>query len=330
MESNPLEMSFFNPPITNKVPSRTASLGEVARVVRSGMLALETQQLRGISDKAEARSYKGRNFPYVTPAGVFSYCNDQSMVSHSGALCIDLDHLKDVDRMKQLLLADAHFTTVLAFRSPSGDGLKWFVRIDLSLADHQTWFQAVRNYLLDTYKDLTGENVDAHVGNLSRACFLCYDPDAYVNLDCGEPKMAFDPKEWAGKSASVRKPAVSVNSQPCACQTLSPTEELAKAKAVVRELLQRGANIADAYGDYLKLGFSLASGLGSEGHDLYHQLCSQSPKYNEADCERKWQECISKSDGRTTLATFYSMAKQAGIDLSRISREFKPETIYHF
>jgi len=295
------------------------------------MLALETQQLRGISDKAEARSYKGRNFPYVTPAGVFSYCNDQSMVRHSKLLCIDLDHLKEVSRTKQLLIDDRHFSTPFAFRSPSGDGLKWFLRIDLSVCDHQTWFQAVRNYLLDTYKDLTGENVDAHVGNLSRACFLCYDPDAYVNLDCGEPKMAFDPKEWAAKTAEpAKKPAAAKRQTGVTGQPLHPVEELAKAKAVVRELLQRGANIADAYGDYLKLGFSLASGLGSEGHDLYHQLCSQSPKYNEADCERKWQECISKSDGRTTLATFYSMAKQAGIDLSRISREFKPETIYHF
>lgn len=152
------EMSYFCPPITNKVPSRTVTLLEVARLISSEALRPQTETLRSISDKAEARAYKGRCLPYVTPSGVFTYCNDQSLV----------------------------------------------------------------------------------------------------------------------------------------------------------------------------LGFSLASGLGSEGHDLYHQLCSQSPKYNEADCERKWQECISKSDGRTTLATFYSMAKQAGIDLSRISREFKPETIYHF
>ena len=135
METKSLEMSYFVPPITNKVPSRTASLGEVARMVRSGMLALETQTLRGISDKSQARSYKGRNFPYVTPSGVFSYCNDQSIIRHSRLLCIDLDHLNDVNKTKQLLIADRHFATPFAFRSPSGDGLKWFIKIDLSLAD---------------------------------------------------------------------------------------------------------------------------------------------------------------------------------------------------
>lgn len=315
MENNRFEMSYFNPPITNKVPFRTASLGEVARIVRSGMLALETQTLRGISDKAEARSYKGRNFPYVTPAGVFSYCNDQSLIRHSGVLCVDLDHLKDVERTKRLLIEDKHFATPFAFRSPSGDGLKWFLRIDLTKCDHQTWFQAVRNYLLDTYKDLTTENVDSHVGNLSRACFLCYDPTAYVNLDSKEPELPFNPEDWAGKSANIRKSATSVNCLPSACQPLSPTEELAKAKAVAYALMRRGSSIAESYGDYVKLGFSLANGLGSEGRHLFHLLCSQSAKYNREDCEAKWNECLSKSDGRTTIATFYHMAKMAGVEL---------------
>jgi hypothetical protein len=74
----------------------------------------------------------------------------------------------------------------------------------------------------------------------------------------------------------------------------------------------------------------LANGLGSEGRELYHQLCSQSSKYRESDCERKWQQCLRQNDGRTTLATFYNMAKQAGVDLSSIAREFKQETIYNF
>ena len=315
METKLLEMSFFNPPITNKVPSRTATLGEVAGEVRSLFWAPQTQHLRAISDKSAARSYKGGNFAYVTPAGVFSYCNDQSMVSHSGLLCVDLDHLKDVEGTKQLLIKDAHFSTPFAFRSPSGDGLKWFLRIDLTKCDHQTWFQAVRNYLLATYKDLTGENVDAHVGNLSRACFLCYDPDAYLNLDSKEPQLPFNPKEWAGKPANVRKSAASVNTQPSACQPLSSVEELAKAKAVAYALMRRGASIAESYGDYVKLGFSLANGLGSEGQHLYHLLCSHSAKYNSEDCEAKWNECLSKSDGRTTIATFYHMAKMAGVEL---------------
>ena len=324
------EMSYFMPPITNKVPSATMTLDEVAARIRSEELAPQTEHLRGITDKAEARGYKGWNLPYVTPSGVFSYCSDDCLVKHSSVLCIDLDGVEDVDGLKRLLIADRHFQTLMAFRSPSGNGVKWFIVIDLSLCDHRTWFHAVRNYLLETYQFLTPKMVDVQCQNPSRACFLCYDPCVYVNLDNMSAELVFDPVTWAGKSADKKKPVVTMKSQPSASQPLHPMEELAKARVVTRELLRRGANIADDYGDYLKLGFALANGLGSDGRELYHELCSQSTKYRETDCERKWQQCLRQTDGRTTIATFYNMAKQAGVDLSSIAREFKPESIYNF
>ena len=110
------EMSFYEAPITNKIPLRTMGLVEVARTVGSTWLAPQTTALRAIVDVAEARRYKGWHFPYVTPAGVFSYCNDQSLVKHSGVLCMDLDHLEDVYGLKQQLIADKLFRTLMAFR----------------------------------------------------------------------------------------------------------------------------------------------------------------------------------------------------------------------
>ena len=174
------EMSFFNAPITNKVPQATVSLSEVAEMVRRAWLEPQTRALREIVDEGKARTYKGHNFPYVTPAGVFSYCSDQSLIKHSGVLCMDLDHVGDVDGLKRKLIADPHFQTLMAFRSPSGDGLKWFIEIDLSKCSHRQWFDAVRNYLMATY-GLSDKQADPSVRNESRACFLCYDPEVYVN-----------------------------------------------------------------------------------------------------------------------------------------------------
>ena len=135
----------------------------------------------------------------------------------------------------------------------------------------------------------------------------------------------FDPLAWA--SANEASKADNSNDQQTAGQVnhLQPAvpdigNELAKAKATTQELLRLGANIAESYDDYLHLGFALANGLGDDGRDLFHQLCAQSGKYNQADCEKKWQECLSKQDGRTTIASFYKMAQQAGVDLSAISR----------
>ena len=152
----------------------------------------------------------------------------------------------------------------------------------------------------------------------------------------------FDPLAWIARpaqhaadsstptTATPTAATPTTTPQPTACQSHSPAEELALATAVVRDLIARQANIAESYEDYLKLGFSLANGLGSSGHDLYHMLCAHSTKYRREDCERKWQECLRKADGRTSIATFYHMARQAGVDLSAVAREQRNNHFYSY
>lgn len=142
-----------------------------------------------------------------------------------------------------------------------------------------------------------------------------------------ETTATFDPLAWlgqpAGSDATSPQPTAAPSRRPTACQPLSHAEELAKATATVRELVNRGANIADDYRDYVRLGFALANGLGSDGRDLYHILCARSTKYRTADCERKWRECLRQADGRTSIATFYKMAQMAGVDLRAVCRKMK-------
>lgn len=136
----------------------------------------------------------------------------------------------------------------------------------------------------------------------------------------------FDPLAWAAVGNMNLGHAVKKEDAPLTTRELVANpiadDELAKARAVTDELLRMGANIAESYEDFLHLGFALADGLGPDGRDLYHRLCSQSTKYREADCEKKWQECLSKRDGRVTIKTFYKMAQDSGVDLSSIGRRF--------
>lgn len=180
---NPAEVriSFFSKPITNKRPcGQPLSLFQVYSYITTRRYMPETEQLRAIGDASEARNFKGHHLDYVTPSGTFSYCSDNCLTKHSKVLCIDFDHLDDrVEEMFERLIAEPTFQTLLLFRSPCGCGLKWFIHIDLARCDHRTWFAAVRNYLLYTYQ-LNEDQVDKACANPSRACFLCYDPDAYI------------------------------------------------------------------------------------------------------------------------------------------------------
>ena len=140
---------------------------------------------------------------------------------------------------------------------------------------------------------------------------------------------SFDPLAWASgvpanddnNNIVPAAPAKTAASESPSSSCM-PATTLQEAQAVADELVRIGANIAESYDDYLRLGFALAEGLGPDGHDIYHRLCAQSTKYSYEECERKWQECLSKQDGRITVKTFYKMAQQAGVDLSAISRQF--------
>ena len=121
------------------------------------------------------------------------------MLQHSSLLCLDFDHvdtwcaarspladtlghpdpeaIRGVYGLRYAQLNDDYFDTQLLFRSPSGDGLKWVVEIDLTQGTHAQYFEALSHYLQATY----GVSVDPSGRNLSRACYLPHDPDAVIN-----------------------------------------------------------------------------------------------------------------------------------------------------
>ena len=185
MSNRSLEFSFFSKPITNKKPQRIVNLLQVYQAIRSHYYENVVRLLRSIVGKEEQRKFKAQNLDYITPSGVFSYGNDESLISHSGILCMDLDDIENVEELKQKLIDDIHFDTLLLFVSPCGHGLKWFIAIDLDVCNHKIWFTSVRNYLMATY-GLTEKQVDKSCSNVSKACYMSYDPDAFLNSELVE------------------------------------------------------------------------------------------------------------------------------------------------
>ena len=169
--------SYFNKPVTNTIPSRQASLVEVYNLIKGNEFTSCTSTLRNIPDPKEARKYKAQNFDYVTFSGTFSKRNDANLQRHSGLLTIDFDHIQDIPILKTALLNDHYFETELLFVSPSGDGLKWVIPIDLTQAKHQDYFKAVANYVSHTYQ----LEIDQSGKDISRACFLPHDSEIFIN-----------------------------------------------------------------------------------------------------------------------------------------------------
>lgn len=180
------EFSFFRGPITNLLPQTNATIGDVYRGITGDYYKQKTEQLRLAKNEDQYRKAK-KKLDYVCFSGTFILRNDENLIKPSGYCCIDIDHIKQKNLIgiRVILESDPLLKTALLFTSPSGKGLKWIVEIDLeTYPDYGTNFRGIVAYLRKTYPDRfnCGENdIDETSINISRACFLCYDPEAYVN-----------------------------------------------------------------------------------------------------------------------------------------------------
>ena len=286
-------MSFFKAPVTNTRPSATLTLADIFGLITGTSYQERTGALRTLLTKAERQKYKSEHFDYVCFSGTFSYHNDASLTAHSQLLCIDFDHIDDVQALRTRLLADPYFETWLMFTSPSGQGVKWIIHIDTSLKDHREWFRLLEDYFQKTY-DL---KIDPQCINVSRACYLAYDPEAYIH------------------------PAILRADD-------AQTIDIEEVQTIAGQLIAQGKDITTGYDNWLRLGFALADGLGESGRELFHRLSQQNANYNDAECERQWQNCVKGNKDGITIRTFYKMASDAGIDLSAIARQFSSKTSF--
>ena len=125
-------ISFFRAPIKNITPQAQVSVLQIYKYITSNYAKLATERLRLIADHHDARRYKSELLDYVTFSGCFSSRRTGGLIEHSGFLCFDIDKIESEKRLqeiKSLLINDEELHTVLCFRSPSGNGLKWVVEV---------------------------------------------------------------------------------------------------------------------------------------------------------------------------------------------------------
>ena len=117
------------------------------------------------------------DLPVVTFGGLFQKRRYAGNLSQSSGLVIlDYDHVPDVAEVKQR--ASAYPSTLAAFVSPSGDGLKVLVALSerQTITNHgDAWATASALYdkQLGVVSDPSGKDI-------ARACFVAHDPDCYI------------------------------------------------------------------------------------------------------------------------------------------------------
>ena len=171
------QFSYFENPITNVKPKeKPLTISRLYNGITSAFLKEATMQIRAESDRTKRNNLKNELLPYVTFSGTFTHRADSGLINHSGLICIDIDHIGDAHKNLKNQVTST-YPPALMFRSPSGDGIKVVYQVDITQDSHLQYFSALQNF----YKQEFNINIDKAAKDVSRACFLCHDPEAFTS-----------------------------------------------------------------------------------------------------------------------------------------------------
>jgi hypothetical protein len=165
----------------------------VLESIKGGRWKEQIDEIRDAKTKI-AKSELKKYLPAVTWSGTFELkkewvkkkmCfelvskRDNHLLDYTGLIVIDIDGIKpkEVDAIKKECENDMFLYS--CFMSPSG-GIKLLYEVDAPHKYHKT---ASFNQLKEYVESVYDQEVDKSGKNISRLCYISYDPEIYINKD---------------------------------------------------------------------------------------------------------------------------------------------------
>ena len=236
-----------------------------------------------------------KSLPYVTISGLFKERNSSLLTQHSGFIAIDIDGLKDINFVREQICCDNNFYAT--FVSCGGSGLCAIAKINPKL--HLESFNYLSKYLYTKYNII---EVDEKCKDVSRARFVSYDPDLYINKDAIEVQVKAYAKDKKEATSYVFVESEFTN--------------------VIQNIIDQKVDVTSDYGDWINIGFALAGKFGENGRSYFHALSSLNPEYNENKTDQKYTHLIrTKKDPTVPIDFIYNLAKKENIKVEAIDEK---------
>ena len=229
-------------------------------------------------DKKKYDSFKKRLPAYTISCRTKTRKAD-TLVEYSGLIQGDIDKLEeDAEEMRDLLFEDKHVEA--AFVSPSGKGVKLWIKAINDATKHTESFLAAEKHFKERYN----LKLDPQCKDVAHLFFQTYDPSAKRKTNA-IPIPLEAPKEIIFDATEVKAETY-------------PLEDIERAAEALKSI-----DGVDDYGTWIKIGMSLKGFIGDEGFALWDDWSSASSKYNASEMRSKWDGfkggAITEGDGGT-------------------------------
>lgn len=272
--------------------------------IKSGKWERQITELRSIQNENTQKTYKN-TLPCFTGSGVFAKRATEGLLAHSDVLIIDLDIkdnprlLKNFDEIRSKLIADKH--TYFLFTSCRGNGIAVGMKIDG--AQHLKTFKFLEHYCLEKY----GLTIDKGCKDVTRLRFISYDPDLYYAN--GSTQLVIVPEGFL--KVSERR------------DIKPPPHANGNNHEFMRAIIASGKLLGDdSYESWIREGLALVGEFGKEGRGYFHELSKVSPKYDAAECDKKYDNCLKTNRGEVNFGTIVHMAREVGVEFAKNAPEW--------
>ncbi|MCX6240737.1 MAG: DUF3987 domain-containing protein [Bacteroidetes bacterium] len=148
--------------------------------IKEGKYRADIEPIRSLfaSGNTERADHLKRQLPAFTPSATFIGGRKADFLDqYSGYVHLDFDKLT-TEQLNNAFHAISQIPfTVACFRSPSGKGLKVFVKVSSGAKYHDIAYKQVQTY----YEKELGIPCDPKCKDITRLCFVSDDPDTYQN-----------------------------------------------------------------------------------------------------------------------------------------------------
>lgn len=158
------------------------NLLEVLQEIKSDKYQSEINSIRYAlhkGDEKTADEIKSGLLGFTTSGTFGDSRTKANIVSYSQILGLDFDHLPITEINNLVTLINGCEYTFASFVSPSGEGLKVFIKTNSNAEQHTTAYSQVANF----YKELSGYDFDAKCKDITRLCFVSCDADLFLNKE---------------------------------------------------------------------------------------------------------------------------------------------------
>lgn len=195
----------FNNPIENK------SLIVLTKEIKEGKYKEEVEKVTALvqqGKKEEADKLKKQLLAF-TPSATFEGGRKlEYLKQYSQFIILDLDKLTTEQMQMAFDKATAITYTFCCFRSPSGNGLKILIEVTSTQEYHEQAYKQVADY----YEQQIGLPIDRSGKDITRLCFVSYDPQAYRTIN--NEKFPVTINGILQKESPEPTPAKQVKAQP--------------------------------------------------------------------------------------------------------------------